>query len=113
MLAKIDYLFSKGGENFNAWLLHHLTEREHYVFKGDDYFMMGWYQWPQGRDGEPDEPYWVVYFAYTAGRVRLDTLLRLMPYPLNYVAFCRGLRGKKDLKYYSVERLRKLCEISG
>lgn len=103
MLAKIDYLFTRHGENFHRWLLHHLVEREHYVFKGDDYFLMGWKQ-PEG---------WVVYFAYCSSGVPLDTLFDLMPYHAEYIGFCRGLRGKKDLKFYRTDRLRKLCARSG
>ena len=111
-ILKIQQIFYEHDEDFNYWLWKHLREDEHYIFSGQQYFMMGWRQEPCDAYPMLPDSTWIVFFAYTLEGYNLGDLFKMMPYELPYIGFIRGLREKKDLKYYPWEHLSKLCNIS-
>jgi hypothetical protein len=106
--AKV-YLGEKCARSFEDDLLLHLLHG--YVFSTPEMFMMGR---PVRRDGtyenitdptykfaDPDS--WLVYLA--SGDLQI--FFKHEPYPLPYIGFER----ENSLRFYSRERIKRLCEI--
>lgn len=105
ILDRARFIFRNNGENFDYILRVHITREDGYVFKGKNYLVLGW--------EDKERKAWVIYFAMTLNGMKLTELFSMLPHELPEIGFARGLRGKKDLKFYSTERLRRLCALAG
>lgn len=101
-LARCAQAHSATGREFAPAFDEYFTH--HYVFKTPVYFMMA--------RAHPTRDAWIVYWADTIAPdpqlSMIATFLDLAPYDRAEVAWCRGLRGSDELKYYSTARLRRL-----
>ena len=101
MIDWVRHDFDTHGQSFDYWLDKHLRAPHHYFLKGPNYLLMGW--------ADLEQKAWIVFYSRTQNDYRVWQVIDQMPYFLPSIAFVRGLRGKKDLKYYSTKRLTKLC----
>lgn len=87
------------GYDFLASMDHFLNYG--YVFKTPTYFLMA-------EEGEIEGVgrCWFIWYLSHKGERLLD-LLKLMPYELPYIAFCRHFRKNQSLRIYELDKLKK------
>lgn len=114
LIEWVHHDFRKNRVSYDYWEEYIERHPEGYIFKGPNWFMMGWAQKKLTGDyAKAPGPFWLVFYSRVAKGYNLGDLFRMMPYELPYIGFIRGMRGKKDLKYYPTKHLHKLCETLG
>lgn len=88
-----------------AWFDFHFTYG--YVFKGPQYLLLGG---PGEMYGQPDDC-WVVWWAESTCRyLAIRKFLHLMPHHRPRIAWCRYLKGRREVKFFSTDRLLRLTD---
>lgn len=90
---------------------HAPKEKEAYVFKGPDWMIMG-HRVNKGEvfgNLEAPDDYWFIFYASNHSNT-LAHFVRLVPYELPFIGFCRPLKNKFDITLYPWQRIKKLCE---
>lgn len=98
------------GERFPSYFDYFMNsppDHRTYVFRGPDWMIWLQHQTPQDNPQLPDDAWFVFYFHNRS--MPLSYFFNLFPYPLPYVAYERGVRGKTNLTIMKYEAIRKKC----